>query len=250
MTFLKQIPLIIILLGTAPLSYAQSKGDMVPSHMPPPMHHHGTFLTFSTTGQAKVIPTELTLNFSAEITHKSPIEAQQKLNQLVDNAVSLAKTYKDVTLHTNQYSIEQDFLQQHNPKNWNAHQNLILTSHDTKTLFELAAKLQNQGLLLNAMQWELDDTTRAELERKAEHNALEKIRPEIEEDAKILGMKLVNIDHIQIGSESFAPPPLMRANFMTMKTADLALSHAPQTTADIQNITIEVTIRAYLEKTQ
>ncbi|TPW35103.1 SIMPL domain-containing protein [Oecophyllibacter saccharovorans] len=207
------------------------------------MHHpHGTVLNFSTHGVAKAVPTVLTLNFTAYSQSTSPAQAQATLNQEVEGAMKLAAGQTDISTVAGNYTLTQDY-SEHGPRHWSARQELSLRGTDAPRLLKLAEKIQNQGLALEGMDWSFDDATKEKLLDSARSQALAKIRPQAEADAKALGLQLRGLMQVGIFDESFNPFP---HPLMLAKAARFSAPVPPQSTPDEQSVRVTVQVKAML----
>lgn len=224
------------------ISHAAESNDMT-SHHVASFQSHDTLLSFTTQGEAKAIPNQLTIHFSARTQSKSPATAQKTLNQMVQTAMNSIKNEKEAMLRADNYSLSQEY-SDHSPRRWNAEQNLTLKGGDSAHLLVLTEKLQSQGLAVENMSWSLDPETHQKLEAQARTEALKKIRSQADSDASALGLHVVKLEQIQVGENFNHEPRFAMAAPMMMSARSGGTP--PQSTPKEQKIHVSVSARVRL----
>ena len=222
-----------------------------PAEPPPHPRPHGTLLSFSVSDEAQAKADTLSIHFAARAEGSSPIIAQQHLNQLVSNAISILKDQPDIKSTAESYAVGQDYAP-HDKRSWVARQALVLSSQNRDSLLALAEKLQKLGLSIEDMQWSLNPEVRAKLEQQARLGALKKLRQQAEEDATALGQTLLGLERVHIGNQGMddlAPPPHMSPMLM-MAEARSAATPPPESTAEMQTVRVTVSAQARLAQAQ
>lgn len=224
-------------------AYAATDGDNVITTLPAPRPHI-TMLSFSVQEEARAVADTLSVYFSAHVESASAITAQQHLNQHINDATTLLKNYKNITCLTSDYSVREEYAPK-NQKVWAARQSIILSGADKNTLLEASEKLQKLGLSIDNMQWSLAPATRQKLEEQARLGALKKIRLQAEEDARALGLSLIGLEKVHIGSDPI-PDDLPSAPHPTLLFAESRMTTPPQSSAEEQSVSVHVSAQARL----
>ncbi len=198
-----------------------------------------TQLDFSVMGTAHAVPTELTVRLSVRSDSPSAATAQKDVNTRMAAAMKLAGGQDGIVTKAGGYSIYEN-APEHGPKSWAARQELELSGQDSVRLLGLAGQLQAQSLMLEGLDWSLDDATRNRLLQDARTEALKKIRPQAEQSAQTLGLRLARLKNIRISYEEPGPRPMM------LMAARMADSAPPQRSPDEQTIRVNVFVQAEL----
>jgi len=218
----------IALSGTGVFSTAQA-ADM----------QQTTQLDFSVMGTAHAVPTELTVRLSVRSDSPSAAAAQKDVNTRMAAAMKLAGGQDGIVAKAGGYSIYEN-TPEHGPKSWTARQELELSGQDSVRLLGLAGQLQSQSLMLEGLDWSLDDATRDRLLQEARTEALKKVRPQAEQSAQTLGLRLARLKEVRISYQEPGPRPVM---LMAARMADAA---PPQRSPDEQTLRVNVSVQAEL----
>ncbi|EHH67931.1 SIMPL domain-containing protein [Gluconobacter morbifer] len=198
-----------------------------------------TELDFSVTGEARALPTLLTVRLSGQQDSSSAAEAQKALNTRMAKALQTASAQDGVEARAGGYSMTQITLD-HGTSRWTARQEMQLSGTDSVRLLSLAGALQAQGLMLEGLDWSLDAHTREQLLQQARTTALRKVRPQATESAETLGLHVLRLKQVRVSSNEPGPRPLM----MMARMADAG--PAPQRTLEEQTIRVDVSVQAEL----
>ncbi|GBR44029.1 hypothetical protein AA106556_0288 [Neokomagataea tanensis NBRC 106556] len=203
--------------------------------------HDMTTLNFSITNEVRAPATRLTAHLYARSENASPMGAQKALNVSIAAAMKAVSGQAGVDAKAGSYTID-DETPEHGHTRWIARQDVTLSGEDAGRILELAGILQAQGLMLDGTDWSLDQASRDALLKKARLEALEKVRPQAEENAKALGLKLIRLHDVRInaGYEG-APRPMMAA--LSLRSAPMA---PPQASREEQVVSATVEIQAEL----
>ncbi|WP_168194362.1 SIMPL domain-containing protein [Formicincola oecophyllae] len=213
---------------------------MMMHHMMPPP---GTTLSYTTTGHAKAMPTRLTIRLTAQQSAPTPADAQTALNKQMETAMQTAGGHKGITALAENYTLSDQTPDKSQTSRWVANQSMSLTGNDSHALLGLAEKLQKQGLGIDDMNWSLTDSAREKLEDQAREQALTKVRPTAESDARMLGLHLFKLESVRVGP---GPMPPVFARPMMMMAARANAAPAPQTSPSEQTVEVTVRVRAIL----
>jgi len=149
----------------------------------------------------------VTLTASGE--RRDPAELASQVNADMAWALDLAKRHADVKVSTGNYRTWQ-VRQDNKMKGWQARQDLVLESRDTRTLSQLTGLLQEK-LQVDSMHFSVSAETRTAVENRLIELALQAFR----ERAGIIGNKLqasgYRIVDLDIGTFAQQPPVVYRA---------------------------------------
>ncbi|MBS1096617.1 SIMPL domain-containing protein [Gluconobacter sphaericus] len=203
------------------------------------MQQNTTQLDFSVMGQAHAVPTELTVRLSVRSDSSSAATAQKDVNTRMAAAMKLAGGQDGIVAKAGGYSIYEN-TPEHGPKSWTARQELELSGQDSVRLLGLAGQLQSQSLMLEGLDWSLDDATRDRLLQEARTEALKKVRSQAEQSAQTLGLRLARLKEVRISYQESGPRPVM------LMAARMADSAPPQRSPDEQTLRVNVSVQAEL----
>ncbi|AAW60601.1 SIMPL domain-containing protein [Gluconobacter oxydans] len=220
---------LIALSGTGVFSTAQAAD----------MQQNTTQLDFSVMGTAHAVPTELTVRLSVRSDSPSAAAAQKDVNTRMAAAMKLAGGQDGIVAKAGGYSIYEN-TPEHGPKSWTARQELELSGQDSVRLLGLAGQLQSQSLMLEGLDWSLDDATRDRLLQEARTEALKKVRSQAEQSAQTLGLRLARLKEVRISYQEPGPRPVM------LMAARMADSAPPQRSPDEQTLRVNVSVQAEL----
>lgn len=202
--------------------------------------HDMTTLNFSVTNDVRAPATQLTAHLYARAENTSPTSAQKALNASIVTAMKAVSGQAGVDAKAGSYTIN-DETPEHGRTRWVARQDVTLSGEDAGRILELAGVLQAQGLMLDGTEWSLDPASREALLKKARLEALEKIRPQAEESAKALGLKLIRLSEVRINTGYEGVRPMMAA--LSLRSAPMA---PPQASREEQVVSATVEVQAEL----
>lgn len=106
----------------------------------------------------------------------------------------------------------QEYDQEGRPRQWIAEQDLRLTAREAAPLLELVGALQEDGLILNGLAYQLSAEARRTLEDELAIEAIEALRRRAEQVAASLAMRVETIATLRVGEVAEEPPirPMMR----------------------------------------
>ncbi|MBR0560621.1 SIMPL domain-containing protein [Neokomagataea sp. TBRC 2177] len=202
--------------------------------------HDMTTLNFSITNDVRAPATRLTAHLYARAENASPMGAQKALNASIATAMKLVSGQTGVDAKAGSYTID-DETPEHGHTRWIARQDVTLSGEDAGRILELAGALQAQGLMLDGTDWSLDPASREALLKKARLEALEKVRPQAEENAKALGLKLLRLNDVRINTGYEGVRPMMAS--LSLRSAPMA---PPQSSREEQVVSATVEVQAEL----
>jgi predicted secreted protein len=166
----------------------------------------------------------------------SPAQAQAAVNAAMAAAVERVRAEAEVRPATGGYSVYQRRDRDNRPVDWVAEQDLRLTSKDPAALLELAGSLQQSGLNLVGLGWQVDDDTRRKVQDELTIEAIATLRQRARAIAASVDMQVANIDTLRVGGAMEGPRPMMAMR------AEAMAADAPPPTAlpDVETIQSQV----------
>jgi uncharacterized protein len=184
-----------------------------------------TTLTLSETATVMAPPDELAAVLRAEATASTAAEAQRVVNAAMADALARAKETNGVTASTGGYSVYRDASAK--PERWQASQTIALRGTDGAALLTLAGALQQKGLAMGDLHWQLSDAAERKAESEATRRAIGALRARVDEAAGLLGLTFVRFDKVSLD----APHPV-RPMMRMMAAAAPAAPTPPSATAE------------------
>ncbi|MGH7154152.1 MAG: SIMPL domain-containing protein [Acetobacteraceae bacterium] len=169
-----------------------------------------TILHLSDTETVVAHPDELVASLRAEAVGLNAAAAQQVVNSAMASALARAKQIPGVDAATEGYTAWQAT----EPHRWQASQTLVLRSHDGPTLLTLVGELQQHGLAMSDLSWQLSPEAASKARDQALREALGKLQGRAEEAAGLLGLRFQQFQRVSIASPRpvpFAPRAMMSA---------------------------------------
>jgi predicted secreted protein len=140
---------------------------------------------------------------------QSPADAQAAVNAAMAAAVELVRDEPGIRAATGSYSVYQRRDRDNRPVGWVAQQDLQLTSRDPAALLELTGSLQEMGLNLVGLGWQVDAETRREVQDELTIAAIATLRQRAQAIAESVDMQVANIDTLRVGGAMEGPRPMM-----------------------------------------
>ena len=161
----------------------------------------------------------------------SPAEAQAAVNEAMAAAVERVRAEAEIRAATGGYSVYQRYDRDSRPVGWVAEQDLRLTSMDPAALLELAGSLQEAGLNLVGLGWQVDADTRRKVQDELTIAAIATLRQRAEAIAGSVDMQVANIDTLRVGGAMEGPRPMM-----AMRAEAMADAPPPTALPDLETI--------------
>jgi predicted secreted protein len=165
----------------------------------------------------------------------SPAEAQAAVNEAMAAAVEQVRAEAEIRAATGSYSVYQRRDRDNQPVGWVAEQDLRLTSQDPAALLELAGSLQEMGLNLVGLGWQVDDETRRKVQDELTIAAIATLRQRAQAIAESVDMQVANIDTLRVGGAMDGPRPMM-----AMRAEMMADAPPPTALPDLETIQSQV----------
>lgn len=199
-----------------------------------------TTLVLSETAARDVEQDTLVAMLSVRADADAPRAAQAAVNRTMTAAVDQARAVASVRAATGGYRVYQEYDRDGKPHGWIAEQDLRLTSREAAPLLELAGTLQDDGLLLNGLAYQLGAEARRAVEDELALEAIAALRRRADEVAASVAMRVERIATLRVGEDAGEPPihPMMRASLAEASAAP------PIALPDVE--TVGTTVRAEL----
>jgi predicted secreted protein len=130
---------------------------------------------------------------------------QSDINQRLAAAVARAKAVAGVTLTTGGYYVYQDRPKER-PAQWRGSASLTLDAKETAPLLALVGGLQQSGLVLSSLGYELSPEATRAVEDELTAEALARLRLRAQRVAQRLGLSVVRISDLHLGNAGGTPP--------------------------------------------
>ena len=185
------------------------------SALPAPAQESGhTTLVLSETAAREAEQDTLVAVLAARAEAAAPREAQAAVNEAMTAAIERARAVAPVRVATGGYRVYQERDSDGQPQGWVAEQDLSLTAREAPPLLELAGALQEDGLLLNGLSYQLSTEARRTIEDELALEAIAALRRRAEEVAASVAMRVERIATLRVGEATGDMPirPMMRAS--------------------------------------
>src|SRR6266851_8728058 len=204
-------PLATLALGAILLAapaWAQAPGTVAPRD------DNTTVLHLVERSERMVKHDRLTAELRVEASDADPARLQAEINRRMAAALERAKAVAAVTVTTGDYQVYQkppsrpapDRRSANPPPRWQGMQSLLLQSRDAGALLALAGMLQQQGLVLSSLAYELTPEAARAVEDELTKEALARLRQRAERVAGDLGMTVERIRDLQVGNADGTQP--------------------------------------------
>jgi predicted secreted protein len=161
----------------------------------------------------------------------SPAEAQADVNEAMAAAIERVRAVAEIRAATGSYSVYERRDEDNRPVDWVADQDLRLTSKNPAELLELAGSLQEMGLNLIGLGWQVDDDTRRKVQDELTIAAIATLRQRAQAIAESVDMQVANIDTLRVGAAMEGPRPMM-----AMRAEAMADAPPPTALPDLETV--------------
>jgi len=170
----------------------------------------GTYLNLSVTETKQVEPDILIANLRYESESESAKEVQNKINQMMKKALSVAEKKENIEVSTEQYSVykfSKPVKQGATEKElWKGSQSIVIKSKSTEDILALSGQLQEIGLVMSDLHYEVSLGRIEEVRASMVENALNKLLAHAKRIANIIGLKEIKVKNINIDGDNRYPP--------------------------------------------
>ena len=220
--------LLLLILAAAPAALAQPAPGVTP--LPETALHLGE------TAEVMRAPDEVVATLRAEARAATAAAAQEAVNRAIAAALDRARTVAGVRVATGGYWTNRI----EDGRAWQASQQVTLRAANAAALLELTGALQQQGLAVSQLHWQLTRETARTAREEASQIALDALRRRAEAVAGQLGLQVVGLREVRIDAPDRSPRPMM-----AMAAAPRAASAAaapPVTVAE--DVVVAATVEA------
>lgn len=198
-----------------------------------------TTLRLAETATVMVAPDELVASIRAESVAPTATQAQQQVNASISAALARARQVPGVAASTAAYDVWRfGPTSQDRAGRWQASQTVSLHSGDGAALLKLVGELQQMGLAVNQLAWQLAPETARKARHEATADALRALRGRADEAAGLLGLQFDSFKEVRL--ENPRPPILPR---MMGAAAMSAAAPAPPS-AEAEDVAVSATAEA------
>ncbi|MBM3536497.1 MAG: DUF541 domain-containing protein [Alphaproteobacteria bacterium] len=180
---------------------------------PPARDDGGTVLHLSESAERTLRQDRLTVQLRAEAGGPDAARVQGEINRRMTAALEQVRRVPSVRAETRGYWVNQE-RPQNAPARWRGQQMLILISTDTAAALALAGELQQAGLVMSGMHFDLSPEATRAAEDELTAEAIRRLRERIERVAATMGQQVRHIRDLRIGQAGGGPGPrpmMMRA---------------------------------------
>lgn len=211
-----------------------------------------SYLNISVTQQMDVQEDLLMSSVCIEKEGVDPKSVQNEINSIMVAAIKIAKQ-PDINVSTGQYNIYQYDEEQNTSnkekrvkkKKWRGTQVLLLQSKSPEALLSVIGQLQNEGLLIQSLNYTLSNDKRDTIRNSMIESAIAKLKQQATRVAKALGQEysrftMINID---TGLEVHGPPmPIYRNAAPALGVmSDAAVMPSAEPSTSTVSITVSAT---------
>lgn len=183
-------------------------------------------LTLGEAAERLVQQDRLIVSLRAEATGATPATVQAEINRRMEAAIARARQTPGVTVETGGYWTHEE-RPQNQPRRWRGTAALELSGTDAAAVTTVAGALQETGLAMSGLRFELRRETARAAEDELTTEALQRLRVRAERAADALGLRVTGFKAVRLGAAGGEPPhrPVMMRAQMAM--ADTAAAPPP-----------------------
>jgi predicted secreted protein len=171
-----------------------------------PRERGATVLHLSEPAERMVPRDRLRAVLHVEATDADPAKVQAEVNRRLAAAVARAKAVSAVATATTGYSVYQE-RPNDKPPQWHGTATLSLEARDASALLALVGGLQQDGLALASLAYELTPEAARTVEDELTTQALARLKARAERVATALGLTVERVREVTVGNANGAPPP-------------------------------------------
>jgi uncharacterized protein len=196
-----------------------------------------TVLHLSESADRAIRRDRLRAQLRVETTGANAKQVQADLNRRMASALERVKPVGGIKAETGSYSVYEE-RQQNVPTRWHGSQGLSLLDRDFAELLTVVGELQNDGLAVSSLAFELSPEAARGAQDDLTSEALKRLSDRAERIAADLRLNVVRYRDVRIGNVSGERPIPIRA--MTMAAA----APAPPPVAEAGDTTVQVSVDA------
>lgn len=199
----------VLLVGAAGivLTPAQAQQTLLPEGQ--------TLITLSVTERISVEQDLVIASLRIEVEDRDASVVQNQINTVMDQALQRARDVDEVSQSTGYYNVYQYDRQPQGGRAetvWRGTQSLTLEGRDAQLLLTLAGELQEMGLIMNQLSYQLSTERADEVRDSLMEAAITRAREKAERATAALGKSRFDIAVLEVDTSSdYSPPVMMRA---------------------------------------
>ena len=196
-----------------------------------------TVLHLSESADRAIRRDRLRAQLRVEATAANAKQVQADVNRRMASALERVKSVAGIKPQTGGYSVYEE-RQQNVPTRWRGSQGLVLLDRDFAELLTVVGELQNDGLAVSSLAFELAPETARGVQDDLTTEALKRLSDRAERIAGDLRLAVVRYRDIRVGNVSGDRPIPIRAMAMA------AAAPAPSPAAEAGDTTVQVSVDA------
>lgn len=165
-----------------------------------------TVLHLSETATRQVPQDRLTIELRADVTGPDAARVQATVNRRMATALERAKDAPTVRTETRGYWVRQERPVNVAPR-WRGVETIALVGTDTAAVLKLAGTLQQAGLVMSQLTYDVAPETMKAAEDELTTAALQRLKDRVDHVAKDMGLVLRNFRELHVGNVGGNPPP-------------------------------------------
>lgn len=207
---------------------------------PPALADDKVMLQLGESAERVVTQDRLRAQLRVEAGGGDPKQIQAQVNQKMAKALERAKAIGTIKAETQGYFVYEDKSLKRGQRWWGS-QSLGLTSTDSASLLALVGQLQEDGMVMSGLNYELAPETRRAIERDLLPEAIQRLKDTAATVAGSLGLPKVEIVKLRVGEPSM-PPQNFRAMAAPMAMAEKSAAPVAEPGESMVSIRIEAEI--------
>lgn len=188
----------------------------------PSPQEDATVLHLSEFAERVIKQDRIVVTLRAEAAGTEASRVQSEINRRMTAALERARNETAIRAETRGYWVSQE-RPANAPPRWRGQQTLILTSLDTVATLALAGELQQGGLIMSGLNFELARETARAAEDELTAEAIKRLRERTERVALTMNLAVKNIRDLRVGQVGGQMPP----RTMAFQRAEAAGGAAP-----------------------
>lgn len=180
---------------------------------PAPRDEGTTVLHLSEHAERVLRQDRLTIQLRADVSGPDAARVQTEINRRMTAALERTRAVAGVRAETRGYWVNQE-RPQNAPARWHGQQMLVLTSGEAATALALAGELQQSGLVMSGLHFDLSPQAARAAEDELTVEALKRLRERAGRVAAALDLAVRRLRDVRVGQVGGQMPPrpvLMRA---------------------------------------
>lgn len=165
-----------------------------------------TVLHLNENATRQVPQDRLTIELRADVTGPDAARVQAAVNRQMATALQRAKDVPTVHTETRGYWVQQERPANAAPR-WHGVETIALIGTDTAAVLKLAGTLQQAGLVMSRLTYDVAPETMKAAEDDLTSTALQRLKDRVDHVAKDMGLVLRNFHDLRVSNVSGSQPP-------------------------------------------